>query len=102
MIGTVARSATRDGRVTAVLLVFVGFVGQSIAGASPPADTSRVIVVVVEGLGNWVLDDADMHTSLLGFRHMQENGVRADYVLPEFITERAPNFHSMFTGGRDM
>jgi hypothetical protein len=68
------------------------------AATAAPDQQPRVIVVLVEGFGNWLLDEHDLHNSVQGFRQLQMNGVRADYLLPEFFTESAPNFYSLFTG----
>ena len=85
--------ALRHHLLTAVLTCWL-----LASATAAPEQQPGVIVVLVEGFGNWLLDEHDLHNSVQGFRQLQMNGVRADYLLPEFFTEPAPNFYSLFTG----
>ncbi|KAK0131290.1 Ectonucleotide pyrophosphatase/phosphodiesterase family member 6 [Merluccius polli] len=71
--------------LVAVLLV----VGQQGVGSRP------LLVFLIDGFRYDYMDDLN---ALPGFRQLVENGVKVDYVTPDFPSLSYPNYYSLMTG----
>lgn len=69
-------------------------------GAAASSKDRKLLVVMVDGLANWVLNTEleNSDTGMTGFRKLKENGIQAKYLLPEFPSLRLPNYQSFATG----
>ncbi|VDM44812.1 unnamed protein product [Toxocara canis] len=56
----------------------------------------NLIVLLIDGLGRSLLNQSDIE--LFGFRHVTENGARAEYLKPTYPTQSYPNWMSLFSG----
>lgn len=57
--------------------------------------THKLLVFLIDGFRYDYMDDLQ---KLPGFREIVENGVRVDYMTPDFPSLSYPNYYSLMTG----
>ncbi|XP_036407736.1 glycerophosphocholine cholinephosphodiesterase ENPP6 [Megalops cyprinoides] len=78
---------TRPTSVTAIILILC-LSGNCLAGR-------KLLVFLIDGFRYDYIDDLD---SLPGFKEIVENGVKVDYMTPDFPSLSYPNYYSLMTG----
>lgn len=82
-----------------VMMIVVIVLSTSIVVDSRRAIGQNVILLLIDGFGNSLLNDTRSSTSALyGLKAMADNGVQAEYLKPSFPTLSYPNWYSLVTG----
>ena len=71
-------------RISLVLLTICAFYG----------DCSKLVVILMDGF-RW---DYFQHVHLPGFAEMAQEGVKSDYIIPDYPSISYPNYYSLMTG----
>lgn len=82
------QTPTRSLRFFALLLALLG-AGQQCLAAKP------LLAFLIDGFRYDYMDDLQ---TLAGFRELVANGVKVDYLTPDFPTLSYPNYYSLMTG----
>ncbi|MBN3278625.1 ENPP6 phosphodiesterase, partial [Polyodon spathula] len=86
-------SRTTMANRTAVCAIF--FIVSTLSGSCRA--NQKLLVFLIDGFRYDYINDNEL-VSLPGFKEITENGVKADYMIPDFPSLSYPNYYSLMTG----